>query len=107
MIDIKQHLQPLGTNLFADVHRHFDPVTEIVRMPLHLDIDPGVEHFEANGDFLFLRVADDLFQALNHIAKPSFIGNAAAEPGEGDHVWISRLGRVIDALAQNLQAFGV
>ena len=105
MVNIKQHLHPFGTDLFANLHGHFDFVAEIIRMAFHLDIDARVQHFEAEIHLFLLGVARDLFQPLNHIPHPLLARNAPAESRKRYHNGKAGLGGVINAFAE--EAFGV
>ena len=83
MVNVEEDFHAFGPDLFADFDGHFDLVAEIIRMAFHLDVHPRVEHFEAEVDFFLFRMANNLFQALDHVVHPRFIRDAAAEAREG------------------------
>src|SRR2546425_3125140 len=107
MINIKENFHALGTDLAAYFGRHLDLVAEIIRVALHLDIDAGIEHFETKSDLFLLGMSDDLFQSVHHVFHPFFVGNAATEAGESNDVRESGCGRIVNALAEDLQTFGM
>ena len=52
-------------------------------------------------------MADDLFQSVDHVFHPFFVGKATPKSGESNDVRESGCSRIVNALAENFQALGV
>ena len=91
-IFIRSEADPL-----ADLGGPFDLVAHVVGMALHLDVDPAVEHLQAEVHLLALGQADHLLQAQHGVFQAHVVGHAAAHAGEGDHVGKAGRGVGVDA----------
>ncbi len=107
VIDVEEHLHALGADALENLDRPVHVVAEIIGVPLHLDVHARVEHFERERDFLLLRVAGDLLEAVHHVFHAFLVAELAPKSRECDHRREARRGRGVDALGENLDALGV
>ena len=59
-------------------------VALVARMAFHFDVDPAVENFHADVDFLFLGIADYFLKAGYAVPGADVVGDVLAETGKCD-----------------------